>query len=235
MSALTLLLDQLRMAQQSVPIDAVRIFPTSFDAQEKDVLAYARALEWRWDSAHFALKHFASTGVMMRLPLFWQLESPLFYAAEEVGAFIFVNDAANMPLGAAALKSANIDVVVTHVADSTAFAAYIFEHQIPQPDWLIVHPLSDELGTLSPLLRNARVAEEVHLFPGVPLLSQCGTLIDEKKRRFHSTDGYTVTRRENGYAISGGAQDTVPLVDFPLPTPLSENETCACGRTILAF
>jgi hypothetical protein len=210
------------------------VFPTTFDAADPDATGYPRMRSWRWDSARDTLCHFKASGVMMRLPLFWQVEPHLFEAAQASDAFVFVNDAANMPLGAAAIRSANIDLVVTHEADAAQFSAYLHAARVSLPAWLVIHSLSSTPPAVPPLMRGSRVAREIHLFPGVPLFTQCAALADAQSSSFHAADGFECVVEDSAVLLSGTAHDIVPLERFRSPLHMKESGTCACGKLILS-
>ena len=108
----------------------------------------------------------------MRLPLFWQLEVPLWYACRAVSAPIFLNDPENMPVGAAAIQRGGIDTIVTEQRDAEQFAAYLqAEHAALPQKWHIVHRAKDAWRVPAELLHH-HVTHEVHLFPGFPILAQ---------------------------------------------------------------
>lgn len=147
---------------------ACRFLPNSFDPDDPDMNGIPVPLDWRWNSVEHTFKTWGVRGVMMRLPLFWQLEVPLFHACQNAGAFLFANDIGNMPLGAVAMRIAEIDTVVTNLEDACTFVPYLLEHGAPLPrHWVIVrnqenahHPLPSAMAKLS-------VYEEVHSSPGI--------------------------------------------------------------------
>ena len=146
-----------------------RFLPSSFDAQDPTLHGVEVPATWRWNSLEPQLKTWGSKGIMMRLPLFWQLETLIFEACHTAEASLFINDRANMPLGAAALKIAEIDTVVTDLADAEAFVAYLTEAKAPLPSfWFIVRTPEQATTPLSALLRPLTTAEETHRSPGIP-------------------------------------------------------------------
>lgn len=147
-----------------------RFFPSSFDPDDAHMTGNPLPLDWRWRSAEDALTSWGSRGVMMRLPLFWQLEVPLFHACQSAGAFLFANDVGNMPLGAAAVDIADVDTVVTELDDAAAFASYLTIKRMSLPKyWFIVRKSSHAGAPLPPELtgNGISVHEEVHSSPGI--------------------------------------------------------------------
>jgi hypothetical protein len=144
-----------------------RRLPGSFDPGDVTANSKEVPADWEWTSAAATLKAFGSTGVMMRLPLFWQLEAPLFRACKAADAFIFVCEPQNMPLCAAALRDASIDTVVTDFDDATAFAHYLAARQqeLP-PHWLIIRK-PGQRQLLPARFASLAVAEETHVSPGI--------------------------------------------------------------------
>ena len=145
----------------------MRYVPSSFDPNDADMRAITIAADWNWPTCAQALKKSGSVGVMMRLPLFWQLEVPLFHACKEAGAFLFVCEPQNMPFGAAALRDASIDTVVTDLNDALAFAQFLAARPQPlPPNWLIIRR-ADQQEALPVAFASVHVVEESHSSPGV--------------------------------------------------------------------
>lgn len=229
------LLTLLREAESRVSDASWRLFPACFDGSDSTLTAYATPLSWTWRSAAETLSTWNSRGVMMRLPLFWQLESPLREACDSSGAFIFVNDPGNMPLGAAALRQAGVDTVVTDKDDAATFSAYLREQGVPLPAFLLIEPLATSVSKLPISFEGASVSRELHLFPGVSLFVQCAALSKNKETRFHAADGFTLTVDTQGARVSGSIDALVPLHDYELPFPASTHGTCLCGKEIVNF
>lgn len=226
-------LSQLDSLQPKLGDTACDLVPTSFEANDPEIRAFPLPLERKWSSAERALKLFGGSGVMMRLPLFWQVEPALFAAAQNAGAFIFVNDQDNMPLGAAALRDASIHTVVTTTEDAHRFCAYLNERNAKLPAaWIIVHRIDQKwdlpAAALSP---QSAIAQEVHLFPGVPVLEQCDQLIEGKRSLFHLVDGYELA--DDGVSLSGRPDDIMPFSNLELGTVLHAKGTCSCGKALL--
>lgn len=145
-----------------------RLFPSSFDPDDQNMRGVPVPLDWRWDSVERTFKAWGVRGVMMRLPLFWQLEVPLFHACQSAGAFLFTNDVGNMPLGAVATRIAEIDTVVTDFNDVCMFVPYLLERGAPLPrHWVIVRNPEHAHHPLPLALANVTVYEEVHSSPGI--------------------------------------------------------------------
>lgn len=148
--------------------EAYRFLPSSFDPDDPDMKGIPVPLDWCWDSAEHTFKAWGSRGVMMRLPLFWQMEVPLFRACRSVGAFLFANDVGNMPLGAVATRIAEIDTVVTDFEDTCMFTSYLLECNAPLPKhWFIVRNQKNAHRQLPHALANVAVYEETHSSPGI--------------------------------------------------------------------
>lgn len=147
-----------------------RYFPGSFDAEDTDTKHVILLSSYRWESCERALGAFKSRGVMNRLPPFWQLESLLHAACRAQGAYIFVNDRANMPLGALAIRDAQIDTVITDFQDAIDFSSYLEKIMMPlPPHWLIVCTPEQETTSLPSVFAetNTRVIREIHSSPGI--------------------------------------------------------------------
>ncbi len=217
--------------EPSIPNRPCEIAPTSFDANDPELRALPRPMGWRWTSAENALRGFKTRGVMMRLPLFWQVEPALFAAGQSIGVPIFVNDQDNMPVGAAAIQTAGMDTVVTDSADALTFSSFLSGSKSAFPSsWLIVYPISLDTWNIPAPAREANVcvAQEVHLFPGVPLLTQCEHLISTKDSVFHVCDEYLL--EQDGLSVTSISPVPLPLLRYKLGTRLSTGGTCVCGK-----
>lgn len=222
------LLSLLREAEGRFVDSAYRIVPASFSLNDTELTGFPVDAQWRWPSCARTLRSWDAHGVMMRAPLLWQLEVPLRHACDEAEAFVFINDAGNMPLGAAAIRQARIDAVITGLEDADAFASHLREHSVPLPAFLLVASLDEAARPLPHSLSNARVSRELHLFPGVPVFAQCATLSASAEPRFHSTDGHSVEVRE-GRALCTSQGHGIALRDYELPFALVSEGACACG------
>ena len=147
-----------------------RLLPSSFDPEDASMHGIPVPLDWRWSSVEKALQEWGSRGVMMRLPLFWQLEVPLFHACRAADAFLFTNDVGNIPLGIEAVRIANIDTIVTTFDDAALFTAQLAERNVSlSKQWVIIRTPSSAKTPLPQILRSndLRVFEEIHITPGI--------------------------------------------------------------------
>lgn len=226
------LLTTLKTLPESALKPGSRLVPTSFNPDDSELRGFPIALDWNWPSSEQFLRSCGAVGVMMRLPLFWQLEVPLRNACVSAGAFIFVNDRGNMPLGAEALRSAEISCVVTDAKDVFEFSNYLREKSRLQPSsWLIIHPgvLFDR--TFSEI-DGTRHAHEVHLFPGVPVLEQCEALQSKPRPEFHFASDVSWNPHSNTITMTGEA--VLRLKDYALPFSIKEVRQCSCGRPVIS-
>lgn len=218
--------------QSTTPNVQARTFPSSFSPHNATP-AFPRSLAWHWRSAADAIRRMSAKGVMMRLPLFLQLEAPLANAAHEAGAFIFVNDADNMPLGAAAIMQAEIGCIVTTGHDGDAFAAYLIKKDIPAPGWHLVRHFEEDNWNVpqSVAETGSRVTQEVHLFPGLPIFVQCEDLAAERRPRFHVADDLSFEGVGDGISIN--SSETEPFSFSGLVVPHARNDgMCPCGKQV---
>lgn len=225
----------LEKMQDRIPEMACRVVPATFNPHEF-VSAFPRPLEWRWESCEVLLAKFTPRVVMMRLPLFWQLESPLFAACKNAGASIFVNDQKNMPVGEAAIRLADVDTVVTNTDDAFTFSSYLSQKNTWPVSWIILHSWNTEWKLPVPLLEggNIRVGQEVHLFPGVPLLIQCAALADEKKPRFHLSPEFDFQTTGPSLHIASRSDALLPFSDVEIPLVLKSDGTCSCEQSVFS-
>ncbi len=226
--------DRLSVFETKLKEVSCRVVPTSFDPNDPDLRAFPRPLSWKWSSCEDALKRFAPRVVMMRLPLFWQVEPLLHEACRAVPAPIFVNDADNMPVGEAAIRLAYVDTVVTDTSDSFAFSSFLSEKKTLPKSWIIIHRPDSTWDIPTPLrdARETRVAQEVHVFPGVPILHQCAELSEKKEPAFHASAEFQIEVEKDRIYISGSTSDPFPLSRLEIPLALRETGLCPCGKKI---
>ena len=226
------LLDKIDDVQRELPETHCRVFPASFNPDDPTLRAFPVPVSREWMSLKRHLRHFRSRGVLLRLPLFWQVESPLYRTCREVDALYYANDVTNMPLGAAALRGMHLDTVLTDRSDAVALSTFLGKAGTKY-SWVIVHSLFETPWTIPDELTSASVAQEVHMFPGVPILTQCESLIEKKVPYFHVVDTYEVEITKEAILISSPPDDPVPLVRYVLP-PLSKQGSCACGKRVFS-
>lgn len=210
-----------------------RILPLTFDAESSFVLGFPIAETWQWDSITQALLHMKPHGVMMRLPLFWQLEAPLWRACREVRAPIFLNDPENVPVGAAALLRGGIDTIVTETRDVPMFIESLHQEHAPQPKhWLLVHRPTDSWDNPT-ALNNCSVYQEVHLFPGFPFLYQCEALMESHgiPTRYHLVENHHYDLEKHQLATV--ASDDIPSLSLAIPRVI-HTSVCSCGKSTYA-
>src|SRR3989338_4706505 len=125
-----MLAELLFAVEKRIPEMECGVSPSSFDAKDPVLRALPRSADWRWTSCEQALKEADSKGVMMRLPVYWQIGLPLSAACRALGIPLFINEPENIPVGAMALKMGGIDTVVSENRDAAAFAAYLVKRAI---------------------------------------------------------------------------------------------------------
>ncbi len=221
--------------ENRIPEMNCRVVPSSFNPDDENLRAFPYTLSPSWNSCETALRAFGARGVMMRLPLFWQTESLLHSACRAVGAFIFLNETANMPVGALAIRVAEVATVVTDINDAYLFSSYLAENKFPMgKTWIIVHPIKEGVRAIPEALmeKGIHVAQEVHVFPGVPVLDQCANLWADKSTRFHVSDSYIHENAGGGLLITSAENEPMPFFRYHLSIPLRESGKCVCGKII---
>jgi len=171
---------------------------------------------------------------MTRVPPFWQLEPVVHLICRNLNVPILTNELENSPLGAAAILEADVNAVITAASDSAAFTSYLSEYKIPLPNiWVLIHDAAaTEWGIPGSITHDeVHVAQEVHLFPGVPILEQCPHLVDEKSALFHVSDAYSWDIGEERTRVTSLGDDPIPLYRYVLPCVLEVAGQCACGKT----
>jgi len=229
-----ILIELLSAVEKLIPEMGCRIIPTSFDANEPSLQAFPQPVDSRWTSCERPLRNANSKGVIMRLPTYWQIGLPLHAACRSVGIPIFVNEPENIPVGAMALKTGGIDTVVSENRDAEAFAEYLVKHALPYPRLgIVVHRIGD-MGDVSRVVLDTwgTVAQEVHVFPGVPVLDQCLILSEKKEPRFHLSDAYFYELSTQGTLITSVGGDPFPLYRYKLSCLLEKSGDCSCGKPV---
>ncbi len=223
----------LERIESRIPEMNCRVMPSSFNPDDENLRAFPYHLSPRWDSCERALRESGSHGVMMRLPLFWQVESNLHHACRAADAFLFLNEPENMPLGAAALRLAEIDAVITDTKDAFAFSLYLSSNNSPLDfTWVIVHPADYGAIKIPEILlqEGVRVIQEVHIFPGVPVLEQCSPIWKDKSSFFHVSDDYISEKIGDEVLITSANDAPLPFFRYKLPLELREEKRCPCGK-----
>lgn len=214
-----------------------RLVPTSFDPNDPELSGFPRSRGWRWGGAERMLRTPGITFVLMRVPRFWQVEPYLNAACRAAHVPFFPNEPENMPVGAAALREIGAAAVVSEGQDALQFSSFLAEREQALPaTWLLVHPVDAANWDLPVFLSDdLLVFEEVHLFPGVPVLEQCETLAQQRRHGvFHLSDAYTWNVSEAPAYVTGSKDDPVPLEHFALPFSVHVlSEQCACGKNIV--
>jgi hypothetical protein len=219
--------DELLAVQRELEALSCRILPTSFEAEDAALGGFPIPVEQRWESCERMLAHWHPHGVMMRLPLFWQIEILVWYAARHAGAPVFLNDPENMPVGAAALREGGMDTVVTEARDAAAFVQYLdAEERIRPRYWVVVHRARDVWDTPA-ALRHDHLFQEVHALPGLPVLTQCAALAAAGEPRFHETDGLAYDWQARAFRTPSA--EPIPSFELPLP-PAAACGACICGK-----
>lgn len=227
----------LAIAESRIPSMGCRVFPSSFDANDPLLRAFPRPIGWRWVSCERALRFYGARVVMTRLPHFWQLESPVHAVCRNIGAPIFTNEIENIPVGAAAIMSADVNAVLSESTSSFAFISYLAERKIALPRiWMLIHSANTPQWDIPALLEHEalNVVQEVHIFPGVPVLEQCTHLSQEKKPLFHVSDAYRLEQTGDRATITSTGDDPLPLWKLALPFRIQEISVCLCGKKVFS-
>ena len=123
---------------------------------------------------------------MCSVPLFWQTLPSIHAASRAVGAAVLVCDPTNAPLAAAAISLAEADTIVVASSDAFALSSYFSGKHIWPASWLLIHQATGAWEMPAPLRERMKVAQEIHLAPGVVALDQCEALMDSKLPHFHA-------------------------------------------------
>lgn len=213
------------------------VVPSAFASGAQPLFAFPRPRNWSWQSCEDVLSAATPSAVMMRLPLFWQLEPALFKACRATRAPLFANHLNNMPVGGLAVSKLGIDALVTTAPDAPLFESHLAERGIPLPrTWLLVGS-HDEIAAVSPTLGGGvrYFAREVHLMPGVPLLTQCPALAVERTSGFHTSPEFEFELHESGTTITNVSDVPFPLLGYRLPFVVVREGVCPCGKDTVSY
>lgn len=231
----------LRQIEPRIHSLKMRLFTTTFDPHKDEVIAFPRSSQWHWQTLGHTLTSRGAAGVLVRLPLFWQTEPLIFAACRAAGAFPFINDAANMPVGRMGLEAAGMNTILTAPEDAAMFGEYLVSKNLSALyHWVLVYSAEKNTFEIPDVLsRNpvASITREIHLFPGIPIFFQCRELADTGRSAFHLAEGYDVCLDENDKQplLAGTKDDALPLLWYKLPWKVSaEPEKCSCGKTVLS-
>lgn len=229
------LMELLIAAENEIAETPCRLFPSSFNPNDPNLTAFPRPFDWQWNSCERILRALDAHSVMARLPLFWQIESPLNAVCRKIGAILFLNEPENMPIGAAAIKSVPIHTVICEAEDARGFSLYLAEKNISPSAWFLIHRGDAAEWNIPDSIDIAEsLAQEVHLFPGMPVLVQCASLIKKHSALFHISEEYAWEIAGDKTYISSVENIPFPLVKFELPFSLACREKCLCGKIIMA-
>lgn len=213
------LTEKLRAMQSTLRDTPVALVPASFDPSDRDMLAYPLPLGWQWESLKAALKSTEVRGVLVRLPLFWQVERAVFDACKAAGSYPFINDVGNIPVGIASIADAAMDCVLTTAEDARAFASAIRDRGTPAPKlWFVIWRFDQ---SPAPLALPGTTVHEVHMCPGVPVLTQCKDLADNGRSFFH--------------ALVPGKEYPLQADNPSLPPAIQREGICTCGEITYAY
>lgn len=228
------LLSRIKDFEHRIPALQCRAVPTSFNPEDTALCVFPASSAWKWSSLEKFLKSTGSRGVLSRVPLFWQLESPLHAVCVETHAIFFLNDVANMPLGAAALRGMYMDTVLTDSKDAAAFATFLGTSNTKPRTWFIVHSVFEDSWAIPELSSASIIGHDVHLFPGVPLLEQCEVIVEKRRLLFHFADTFTYEQSNNSLLVTSTGDTPLPIERYRLPLKLQEHGQCSCGKTLFA-
>lgn len=231
------LLHALHTSEEYLRNTPSRMFPASFDPNEKSLTAFPRSLTWSWDTGERILRSVFAQSVMSFVPLFWQTEIPLYAACRAAGATLLVSDPENVPMCCAAVRSIAVDTIIGEVSIVDRFITELAKREQTCPKLLYIIHRKDASNWNVPenIVQNAHaIAQEVHLFPGVPILQQCPILATEKSTLFHPSSSYYWEFESDATYISSLGDDILPVFRLLLPVVLDTKGSCSCGSTLVS-
>lgn len=212
----------------------IRYLPSSFDANDPLLYAVPRSASFRWKSLEEFLGTTRARGLLVRTPIYWQALFAAHEACQAAGIPYLANDPDNAPVGAAALRMAGVDSVLTEASRAHEFWSYCQERKTVLPSaWFLVHDARSTTHWIAPesiSQTSSCVFQEVHIMPGSPILEQCANLAAQKSTHFHIADAYTLRSESGRTHITSISNDAPPLSDIVCNWNLAEECLCACGR-----
>lgn len=147
----------------------MRFLPSTFPGATYDGAVHTIPAEWRWEWLSEALRSVCAQGVIVRIPLLWQLEPLIFYACKDAGSFLFINDRTNMPVAYEAILKSSMNTIITTPDDAQEFAAFLEEKDTPALSWILIcspeqRPPTNVSGT---------ILMSIQASPGIPLYESC--------------------------------------------------------------
>jgi len=166
------------------------------------------------------------------LPLFWQMEPPVFVACRAAGVPLFTVQPDNIAVAAASIRYAESSAIIAEARSAEPLHEHLIMYQDPLPElWFVIHSAATDNWHDTPPRLSGRVCQEVHLYPGLPVLWQCLHLSQTGAQRFHRSEEYTWD--ETGARISS-LDGSLPVRDSSLPFTLQSEGSCTCGRDIVS-
>ncbi len=213
-----------------------RVVPSSFISTDPNLRALPLPMDWQWPSLAEILAAFEVHTLILQQPGFWQVEPFAFYAARQSSIPVCNIEPQNYPLDRAAIRFAETDGMLAEASEAAAIADYLSVNNVtPLRAWILIHPADTPTWeTPAPLVRaGTQVAHEVHLVPGVPLLTQCSHLIKTGVPRFHRSNIFIWNNNLTTPTVTAAASLPFALTNFALPFSLTDQDTCACGERIV--
>ncbi len=218
----------LASVEASIGNTPYRYVPSSFGGDEK-TLGIPRSLEWKWTTLERTLRLWQSRMVLNFMPPFWQVESSLQRACRAVGAPFFSVQPNNLPLASVAAIELQVDTAVVEAKEAEAAAAYFMQKKCPLPKhWLLVHA-AQGVRIVPSSFSAQSVAHEVHLFPGICILTQCVLAEKGATLKFHLSPSYIQELSEEKTLITSAGDDPLPFIRYELPFALIPQGNCPCG------
>jgi hypothetical protein len=219
----------LRAIGRQFPSLDFHLSPAGFEGDTRGAF-FPHSRETTWHSGQEILKASRSTVVINRLPPFWQMEIAVHRAVRDAGAVPFLNAPSNTAVGAAAVSALEADTVITSAKHSRAFSRALQAREQKVSTWVVIHEMSAAGPWESDsLIEGARIiANESHIFPGVPLFVQCIDLARELSLAFHVADGFSLANSR----VSSDARFPFPFFNLALPFSAMEKGACVCGKQL---
>lgn len=223
--------ERLRQASANIPVGAFQLFPTTFGSDGLHTTVFPRDPSRRWAMLESALTD-VDRPVLAALPSLWQLGNVVHEACRRHTVAPFFVVPFNYAVAHAAIENLGIETVIISKEAIDGLARHMEARSGHVPaTWVCVGSLTNVRVPLPEFVTASAQAiyQEIHLFPGVPIFTQCEALAHQKGPSFHATSGLELQIADDATYITS-REEYVPFVNLEIPVRLADESECTCSR-----